>query len=67
MDRGMRRGDHAEGVARESVPGAAAPAPAPAEAREFNGREFNGIVEGGRIVLLSGDLPEGTRVKVRVE
>jgi hypothetical protein len=29
-------------------------------------REFNGIVQGGKIVLLSGELPEGTLVKVRV-
>src|SRR5450432_2117327 len=61
MDRGMRRGDHAEGVARESVPGIAA-APAAVEVREFNG-----IVQSGKIVLLSGELPEGTLVKVRVK
>lgn len=61
MDRGMRRGDHPEGVARESVPGVAA-VPAVAEAREFNG-----MVQSGKIVLLSGELPEGTLVKVRVK
>jgi ribonuclease HI len=62
MDRGMRRGDHAEGVARESVPGTVAARPAVAEAREFPG-----IVQNGKIVLLSGELPEGTMVKVRVK
>jgi hypothetical protein len=30
-------------------------------------REFNGIVQSGKIVLLSGELPEGTMVKVRVK
>ncbi len=62
MDRGMRRGDHPEGAARESVrvPGAAAPMVAEPS-------EFNGIVKSGKIVLLSGELPEGTLVKVRVK
>lgn len=62
MDRGMRRGDHSEGVARESAPGAGSSAPVVAEAREFNG-----IVQSGKIILLSGELPEGTMVKVRVK
>jgi ribonuclease HI len=62
MDRGMRRGDRPEDGPRESAPGAVATAPAVAEAREFNG-----IVKSGKVVLLSGELPEGTLVKVRVE
>jgi len=62
MDRGMRRGDRPEGVARESVPSAMAAAPAITEVREFNG-----IVRSGKIVLLSGELPEGTLVKVQVK
>jgi len=62
MDRGMRRGDRPEGVARESAPGAVATAPTVPEAREFNG-----IVQSGKVVLLSGELPEGTLVKVRVK
>src|ERR1700675_2729889 len=37
MDRGMRRGDRPEGVARESVPGGVAAALAVTESREFNG------------------------------
>ena len=61
MDRGMRRGDHAEGSPRESEPGAA-PIATAAEPREFNG-----IVQSGKIVLLSGELPEGTMVQVRVK
>lgn len=60
MDRGMRKGDHAEGIARESMPEARVEAATVPEAREWNG-----IVQGGRIVLLSGELPEGTMVKVR--
>jgi ribonuclease HI len=62
MNRGMRRGDRPEGVARESVPGSVAAAGVVAEAREFNG-----IVQSGKIVLLSGELPEGTLVRVRVK
>jgi len=62
MDQGMRRGDRPEGVARESAPGAVATAPTVPEAREFNG-----IVQSGKIILLSGELPEGTLVKVRVK
>ncbi len=58
MDRGMRRGDHPEGVARESSAGTAVVAEA---------REFNGIVQSGKIILLSGELPEGTMVRVRVK
>src|SRR5579864_2056963 len=41
---------------------AQAPSPAP-EVR----REFNGIVREGKIELLDGKLPEGTRVQVRVK
>ncbi len=40
-----------------------APAPEPADK---GATEFTGIVRGGTIELLSGELPEGTRVKVRV-
>jgi len=61
MDRGMRRGNHPEGVPHESAPGAGA-APVVAEVREFNG-----IVQSGKVILLSGELPEGTMVRVRVK
>jgi len=62
MDRGMRRGNTAEGAPRESAPGVSSAAPAVGESHEFNG-----IVQGGKILLLSGELPEGTMVKVRVK
>jgi ribonuclease HI len=62
MDRGMRRGDHPEGAARESVR-----VPVAAAAMVAEPREFNGIVQSGKVVLLSGELPEGTLVKVRVK
>ena len=56
MDRGMRGG----GGVRTSTPTQpAAPAAEP--------REFNGIVQSGKILLLSGELPEGTLVRVRVK
>ena len=61
MDRGMRRGNQPEGAPRESVPGA------PSAAVAAEPREFNGIVQSGKIVLLSGELPEGTMVQVRVK
>jgi ribonuclease HI len=41
--------------------GAGAPANSPAR------QEFEGIVRGGAIRLLNGELPEGTRVEVRVK
>ena len=53
MDRGIRGGS---GV-RTNTP--AAPA---AETRELNG-----IVQSGKVLLLSGELPEGTLVRVRVK
>ncbi len=52
MDKGTGR------VARTDA--GASPARLPAE-------EFDGVVQDGRIKLLSGDLPEGTRVQVRVK
>jgi ribonuclease HI len=59
MDRGMRRGNNPE-----TSPQLKSPAP-PSAAQEA--REFNGIVQGGKILLLSGELPEGTLVRVRVK
>jgi ribonuclease HI len=32
-----------------------------------NAQEFEGIVRGGVVELLHGDLPEGTRVQVRIK
>jgi ribonuclease HI len=60
MDRGMKRGNTAEAAPRQS-----STVPSTASAGEV--REFNGIVQGGKILLLSGELPEGTMVKVRVK
>jgi ribonuclease HI len=60
MDRGMRRGNNPEEAPRVSAPG-----PVTTAASEV--REFNGIVQSGRIILLSGELPEGTMVSVRVK
>ena len=55
MDRGM------SGSAR-------GPSPAQSQSQSLPPREFEGIVrEGGRIELLNGTLPEGSRVEVRVK
>jgi ribonuclease HI len=62
MDRGMRRGNTAEEGPRESAPGSG-----PVSAAAGEPLEFNGIVQSGKIVLLSGELPEGTMVRVRVK
>jgi ribonuclease HI len=41
-------------------------APPPATGRELP-EEFEGVVENGRVKLLAGELPDGTRVQVRVK
>jgi len=56
MDKGMGR--RAENVASD-IP---ARAPATPEPR----KEFHGVVRGGKIELLDGQLPDGTQVQVRV-
>jgi ribonuclease HI len=59
MDRG--RGRTSEGAARAlSLPDSAMPA-------SQNPQEFEGIVRGGVVELLDGDLPEGTRVQLRIK
>ncbi len=50
-----------KGMGRPSTPAPTSPAKASAK----DATEFTGIVRGGTIELLSGELPEGTRVKVR--
>lgn len=60
MDRGMKRGNNPE-----TEPHRTASGQQPAPPQEI--REFNGIVQGGKIVLLSGELPEGTMVRIRVK
>jgi ribonuclease HI len=41
-------------------------APAPSSTGAEKAQEYSGIVRGGLIELFSGELPEGTRVKVKV-
>ena len=60
MDRGMKRGNNPETSPHQK-------SPAPSTASHPEPREFNGIVQGGKILLLSGELPEGTLVRVRVK
>jgi ribonuclease HI len=57
MDKGTGRGAQADRVGAGSSP--ASPQRAP--------QEFEGIVEKGRVRLLGGELPEGTRVQLRVK
>jgi ribonuclease HI len=56
MDKGMGRTSTAVRVAAGD-----SPAPTPP-----GSQEFEGVVQGGMIKLTSGQLPEGTRVQVRV-
>ncbi|MGA9042604.1 MAG: ribonuclease HI family protein [Terriglobales bacterium] len=57
MDKGMGR----VSVTRAPTP-ATLPVPAPALSQEFNG-----IVRNGKVELLNGTLPDGTKVQVRVK
>jgi len=54
MDKGMGRS-------------ARGPSPAQAQSPSLPPREFEGVVRDGRIELLNGTLPEGSRVQVRVK
>ena len=67
MDRGMRRGNNPEGTPRVSAPGSGSTSATPKTPPAAESREFNGIVQSGKIILLSGELPEGTMVRVRVK
>ncbi len=60
MDRGIKRGNIPEAAPHQTAPGQRT-----TSVQEI--REFNGIVQGGKILLLSGELPEGTLVRVRVK
>jgi ribonuclease HI len=55
--------DRLANAAMDKGMGRAVESPATAKAA----KEFNGIVRGGVVELLSGDLPDGTLVKVRVK
>lgn len=54
MDKGMGRA-------------ARTPSPAALSAQTPPAQEFDGIVRGGKVELVGGSLPEGTRVQVRVK
>lgn len=54
MDKGMGRA-------------ARTPSPAALSAQTLPAQEFDGIVRGGKVELVGGSLPEGTRVQVRVK
>jgi ribonuclease HI len=54
MDKGMGRA-------------ARAPSPASLSAQTLPPQEFDGVVRGGKVELVGGSLPEGTRVRVRVK
>jgi len=56
MDKGMGRAAKSVGA---GDPARATPAP--------EKQEFSGIVRGGKIELLDGQLPDGTRVQVRIK
>ena len=47
--------------------GRVAASPAPAHSPVSGNMEFEGIVRGGKVELRDGELPEGTRVQVRVK
>jgi ribonuclease HI len=57
MDKGMGR-SQATGMART---------PASSSMSAAARQEFNGVVRGGKIELLDGELSEGTRVQVRIK
>jgi ribonuclease HI len=54
MDKGMGRA-------------ARAPSPAALSAQTLPPQEFDGVVRGGKVELVGGSVPEGTRVRVRVK
>jgi ribonuclease HI len=56
MDKGMGR--HKDNGARALMPASAAPR---------QPQEFEGVVRNGKVELINGSLPEGTRVQVRVK
>lgn len=63
MDKGTGR---AAIPSRVATPGRVAAGDSPAPASSTS-NEFEGVVKGGLIKLLNGELPEGTRVQVRVK
>ncbi len=63
MDKGMGRKSSAAG----NVSVARAPSPAQLSIPAIMQTEFEGIVRAGKIELLSGTLPEGARVQIRLK
>jgi ribonuclease HI len=61
-----READELANAAMDKGMGRVARAPSPA-AGPASPQEFEGVVQGGVIKLLGGQLPEGTRVQVRVK
>jgi ribonuclease HI len=61
-----READELANEAMDKGTGRASRAPSPAAVPSVT-QEFEGVVQGGVIRLMSGQLPEGTRVQVRVK
>jgi ribonuclease HI len=61
-----READELANAAMDKGTGRVARAPSPA-AVPASPQEFEGVVQGGTIKLLGGQLPDGTRVQVRVK
>ncbi len=61
-----READDLANQAMDKGTGRVARAPSPA-AVSATPQEFEGVVKGGAIKLINGELPEGTRVQVRVK
>jgi ribonuclease HI len=57
---------HADRLANEAMDRGSGKSVSRPESESASPTEFNGIVRGGVVELLSGELPDGTRVKVRV-
>jgi ribonuclease HI len=61
---GNQEADRLANMAMDKGMGRTSPAPAPAVVAR--GQEYEGVVRGGVIVVDGADLPEGTRVQIRV-
>lgn len=61
---GNQEADRLANLAMDKGMGRTSPAPKPATT--VRGREYEGVVRGGVIVVNGAELPEGTRVQVRV-
>lgn len=60
--------DHLANAAMDKGMGrVSAPPPKPAPNNPATQQEFEGVVRNGAVKILNGDLPEGTRVQVRVK